>query len=306
MRRLESHAMADAPPLALIAGAGELPLWIARSARARGRRVHAVALHGLAQPRFASEVDSCEWRHLGEITCILDALARSGAREVALAGKAPKALLWQQREQVKPDARAQALLAGLSSHADDALLAAVAELLEKEGFVLASQLEVAAGLVAPLGVIAGRALSEIEQREIAFGFPIARALGGLDVGQCVVVQNRAVLALEAIEGSDAAIARGLGFAERGRAACVVKVAKPNQDPRFDVPAIGPETVRALAAGGGTALAVEAGCTLVLDLEEIAREAQRAGIAVAGVSEHGLRTAKRERAVRGEPQASGGT
>jgi len=289
MRRAQSFVMADARPLALIAGSGELPLWIARAARRRGRRVHAVALQGLADPALAGEADRCEWLHLGEFARILDALGRAGAREVAFAGKAPKALLWKQRELVKPDALALALVASLKSHADDALLGAVAELLEKEGYALASQLEVAARWVAPLGVIAGRALSEAEEREVAFGFPIARALGGVDVGQSVVVQNRAVLALEAIEGTDAAIARGLAFAERGRPACVVKVAKARQDPRFDVPVVGAATVRALAAGGGTALAVEAGRTLVLDSEELAREAERAGIAVAGVSEQSLRT-----------------
>jgi len=293
MRPAEGSFIADAPPLALVAGAGRLPHWIARSARAQGRRVHAIGLHGLADPSLGAEVDRCEWRHLGELEEILDALGRSGAREVALAGKTPKALLWQQRDRLRIDARARALLAGLASRNDDALLGAIAELLEKQGFALASQLELAAELVAPEGLIAGRALNDAEVQDVAFGFPIARALGGLDVGQSVVVQNRAVLALEAIEGTDAMIARGLGFAERGRPACAVKVAKPNQDPRFDVPAIGADTVRALAAGGGSALAVEAGRTLVLDRDELAREAERAGIAVVGVSEPTRGFASRE-------------
>jgi len=281
-----SRAQSLAPPLALIAGSGRLPLWIARSARSAGRRVHAIALQGFADAALEAEVDSWEWRHLGELQRILDALARAGTREIALAGKTPKAVIWQQPEVVRPDARAISLLARLKSNADDAMLVAIAELLEKEGYTLASQLEVAAELVAPLGVIAGRALNDAEQRDVAFGFPIARALGGLDVGQSVVVQNRAVLALEAIEGTDAAIARGLAHAKRGQPVCAVKVAKPNQDPRFDVPAIGPDTVRTLAIGGGSALAVEAGRTLVIDREEVAREAERAGIAVVGVSEPG--------------------
>jgi hypothetical protein len=294
MRPAEGSSIAGAPPLALIAGAGRLPHWIARGARAQGRRVHAIALHGLADPTLEAEVDACEWRALGELERILGALGCSGAREVALAGKTPKALLFQQRERLQLDARARALLAGLAGRSDDALLGAIAELLEKEGFAVASQLEAAAALVAPAGVIAGRALSETELRDVEIGFPIARALGGLDVGQSVVVQNCAVLALEAIEGTDATIARGLSFAERGRPACVVKVAKPNQDPRFDVPAIGPETVRTLAAGGGSALAVEAGRTLVLDRDELGREAERAGIAVCGVRGADLSGARNSR------------
>lgn len=276
--------MSDASTLALIAGAGRLPLHFARSARAAGRRVHAIALHALSDPALAAEVDAFEWLHLGEFARMLAALEAAGAQQIALAGKVPKAFLWQQREAVKPDARALAFLARLPDRKDDSLLGAVADLLAAEGFALASQLEVAPGLVAPCGRIAGREATPAELSDIAFGWPIARALGGIDAGQSVVVQGHALLALEAIEGTDAAIARGLAFAERGKPACVVKVAKPNQDVRFDVPTIGPDTVRAIAAGGGSALAVEAGRTLVLDREELAREAERAGIAVLGASE----------------------
>ncbi len=250
--------------------------------------MHVVALHALSDAGIGAEADSCEWLHLGEFARMLDSFAKAGAREVVLAGKVPKAFLWQHREAVKPDAKALAFLGALKNRNDDSLLGAIAELLAAEGYPLASQLEIAAELVAPAGPIAGREPSDAEHADIAFGFPIARALGGLDVGQCVVVQGRAVLALEAIEGTDAAIARGLAFAERGKPACVVKVAKPNQDPRFDVPTIGPDTVRALAAGGGSALAVEAGRTLVLDRAELAAEAERAGIAVVGVAAASVR------------------
>jgi DUF1009 family protein len=280
--------MPSASTLAVIAGAGRLPALIARCARKAGRRVHVVALEALSDARVAAEADSCDWLRLGEFGRMLDSFARAGAREIALAGKVPKALLWQQPEAVRPDARALAFLGALSDRRDDALLGAIAALLAAEGLALASQLDVAAELVAPRGLIAGREPSAAERSDIAFGFPIARALGGLDVGQSVVVQGGAVLALEAIEGTDAAIVRGLSFAERGRPACVVKVAKPTQDPRFDVPTIGPDTLRVLAAGGGSALAVEAGRTLVVDRDELAREAERAGVAVVGVDERSAR------------------
>lgn len=278
--------MTESATLAVVAGAGRLPSLFARSVRARGRRVHVVALRELSEPAVAGEADSCEWLHLGEFARMLSSFAGAGAREVALAGKVPKAFLWQRRDAVRPDAKALAFLGALKERNDDSLLGTIADLLAAEGVALASQLEIAPELVAPRGQIAGRAASEAELADVAFGLPIARALGGLDVGQSVVVQGRAVLALEAIEGTDAAIARGLSFAERGQPACVVKTAKPRQDPRFDVPAIGLGTLRAIVAGGGSALAVEAGRTLVLDREELAREAERAGIAVLGVDAEG--------------------
>ncbi len=270
--------------LGLIAGAGGLPSAFARAARSRGRKVHAIALHGLTEATIADAVDGCEWLHLGELERMLGALRAAGAEEVALAGKVPKAFLWQRRDALKPDARALALLAALRDRKDDSLLGAVADLLAAEGHTLANQLEIAPELVAVAGPLTVRRPSSEEWADIAFGWPIARALGGLDVGQSVVVQRRAVLALEAIEGTDAAIARGLALGERGRPACVVKVAKPRQNPRFDVPTVGLETVRALAAGGGSALAFEAGRTLVLDRAELAAHADACGIAVVAVDE----------------------
>ena len=275
-------APTDSSTLAVIAGAGRLPGAIAQSGRKAGRRVHLVALRELADADGTARADSCEWLFLGEFARMIESFARAGAREVVLAGKVPKAFLWQHRDAVRPDAKALALLSSLKDRKDDSMLGAIAELLAREGLAVASQLELAAEWVAPRGVIAGRELTDAERADVAFGLPIARALGRLDVGQCVVVQQRAVLALEAIEGTDAAIARGLALAERGLPACAVKVAKPQQDPRFDVPVVGIRTLGTLLAGGGSALAVEAGRTLVLDRDELAHEAKRAGIAVVGV------------------------
>lgn len=276
--------MEGRPALALIAGAGELPLAFACAVRARGAAVHAIGLHALSDAALGGVASSCTWLHLGEFERMLDALRAAGAERVLLAGKVPKAFLWQRRDALRPDARATGFLASLRDRKDDSLLGAVADLLAAEGFALASQLDVAPGLVGQAGPLTARPPTDLEWADIAFGWPIARALGGLDVGQSVVVQGRAVLALEAIEGTDAAIARGLAFAERGRPACVVKVAKPGQDARFDVPVIGPETVRALAAGRGSALAYEAGRTLVLGRAEIAALADAHGVTVVGVEE----------------------
>jgi DUF1009 family protein len=158
----------------------------------------------------------------------------------------------------------------------------VVEVIEADGLRVRSQLELAADLCAPLGPIGSQRPSPEQQRDIAFGWPVAKALGALDVGQSVVVQDAAVLALEAVEGTDAAIERGCALRDARSGVVVVKVAKPKQDPRFDVPTIGLATLRTLAKGGGGALAVEAGQTLVLEREALIAEADARGIALLGV------------------------
>lgn len=276
--------MAALPALGLIAGAGGLPVAFANALRARGNAVHAIALHALCDAALAEAATSCSWLYLGEFERMLEVLRAAGARRVLLAGNVPKAFLWQQREAVRPDSRALRFLASLRDRKDDSLLGAVAEILAAEGVEVVSQLDAAPGLVGGAGPLSARPPTELEWADIDFAWPIARALGGLDIGQSVVAQGRAVLALEAIEGTDAAIARGLAFAERGKPACVVKLAKPSQDPRFDVPTIGPRTVRALIAGGGSALAYEAGRTLVVERAELVALADAHGIAVVGAGE----------------------
>jgi len=270
--------------IGLIAGQGRFPTSLARRARSRGVRIVAVALRCLADPALAREVPVCEWVHLGEFGRLLEVLQREGAREVVLAGKVPKGFLWQHRQAVRPDDRALAFLAGLRDRRDDTLLGAVAELLEQEGFRLREQAALAPDLYVTEGPL-GRHLPSPRQRgDIRFGWPVAKALGALDVGQTVVVQNRAVLALEAVEGTDAAIRRGCALGEVG--ACVIKVAKPHQDLRFDVPTVGPETLRCMCEGRAAVLALEAGRTVMLEREATLARADAAGIAVVGIPGEG--------------------
>jgi len=268
--------------LGLVAGSGRLPGELAASARRAGWRVMAVALRELADPALAGQVDTLEWAHLGDFARMLDMLRAAGAADVALAGKVPKAFLWERRDAVRPDARALAALATLGDHKDDSLLGMVVGVFEADGFRVRSQLELAPDLRAPAGVLGARRPSAEQERDIRFGWPVAKALGALDVGQSVVVQGGAVLALEAVEGTDAAIERGSRLADARRGVVVVKVAKPKQDPRFDVPTVGLDTLRTLAKGGGGALAVEAGATLVLEREALIAEADTQGIALVGV------------------------
>jgi DUF1009 family protein len=268
--------------LGLVAGSGSLPAELAASARRAGWRVAAVGLVELADPSLARHVDVFEWVHLGDTVRLFGVLREAGALDVALAGKVPKTFLWERRDALRPDARAIAALAKLGDRKDDSLLGAVVELIESEGLRVRSQLELAPDLLAPVGPLGAVRATPEQEQDVAFGWPIAKAIGALDVGQSVVVQGKAVLALEAVEGTDRAIERGASLAERGRGVVVVKVAKPRQDPRFDVPTIGLATLRMLAKGGGGALAVEAGGTLVLEREALVAEADASGIAVFGV------------------------
>jgi DUF1009 family protein len=267
-------------PVGLVAGLGRLPFELALGARRRGQRVAAVALEGFADPRLEEAVDACARLPVGQLERLFAFLHREEVKQVVLAGKVPKGVLFQTPERLQPDATAASLLATLVDRKDDSILRSFARALEAEGFELLAQAELAPDLLAGEGPLGSVAAAPGQLADVAFAWPIAKTLGELDVGQTVVVEGGAVLALEAIEGTDAAIRRGCALGRGG--ACAVKVAKPRQDPRFDVPVVGLETIRVLAAGGAGILAVEAGRTLLLEREAMVREADAAGLALLGV------------------------
>lgn len=266
----------------LIAGRGRFPQELARALRSGGRRVVALGLRELADAALEGCVDALEWVHLGELERLFELLRAARVGDVVLAGKVPKTFLWERPDAIRLDERARAVLAGLADRADDSLLGAVATAIEAEGFRLRGQVELAPSLVAGEGVLGKVHPTAAQLRDVAFGWPIAKALGGLDVGQTVVVQGGAVLALEAVEGTDVAIRRGCGLGEPG--ACVIKVAKPRQDPRFDVPVVGPDTVERMVEGSASLLAVEAHRSVLLERERTLARADSRGIAVVGVVE----------------------
>jgi DUF1009 family protein len=269
-----------AATLGLVAGRGLLPFEVARGARRAGRRVWLAGLRGLTDPALAALADGAEWLHVGEVGALLAALRRAGATEVVLCGGVPKELLFAEPNLVRLDAKARALLEAARDRRDDALQRAVADALEAEGFPVASQAAYVPDLLAPEGPLGSRTPTAAERDDLAFAWPLAKAIGGLDIGQTLVVRAGAVLAVEAIEGTDAAIRRG-GRLGSG-AVSVVKVWKPTQDPRLDFPVIGPATLATLIEAGGTLLAVEAGRTLVLEREEVVARADAAGVCVLGV------------------------
>jgi DUF1009 family protein len=266
-----------ASPLGLIAGNGIFPRLVARGAREAGVDVVAVAHVGETEPEIEAEVRSCTWVRVGELGKIIRTLKQAGCERAVMAGGIKKARLFSG---FRPDLRGAAFLARMRTLHDDKLLRGIAGELESDGIHVIPSTEYLPRLVPAPGVLSKRAPKAHERADIEFGVRVAKAVGSFEIGQTVVVKNGLVLAVEAVEGTDAAIRRGGELARGG--AVVVKVSKPQQDLRFDVPAIGPETIRLMAEVGATVLAVEAGRTIVLERERVLEDAAKAGIAVLAV------------------------
>jgi UDP-2,3-diacylglucosamine hydrolase len=263
--------------IGLIAGNGSLPRLFARSARARGLTVVAAAHRGETDPGLASEVDSLTWVRVGQVGRIQQLLKRAGVQEAVLAGGFVR---MRAVARLRPDFGLLRVAARLRSVRDDALLRAVAEDFEAHGIHIVSPASYLTELLAPAGRLAGPELDESARRDVALGSEVAAALGRADVGQTVVVKDGHVLALEAVEGTDACIRRGAALG--GRGVVVVKRLKPGQDERFDLPAVGPKTLQVMVDVGARALAVEAGKTFLLEPERLLPAADKAGISLVGL------------------------
>ncbi|MFN3395221.1 MAG: LpxI family protein [Thermodesulfovibrionales bacterium] len=263
--------------LGIISGMGELPKVISLEAKSKGYRVFAVALEPLADSKISNYVDEMRSVNVGKLGEIIDTLKRVGAKEVVMAGKVPKSLLYKSK--ITPDLRAIKLLFTLKDRSDDSILLAIAKELESEGLKLLNTTDFCSSLLTPEGVLTEEGLSEDEWKDVRFGWNIAKEIGRLDIGQTVVVKNQAVMAVEAIEGTDEAIKRGGLYA--GEGAVVVKVSKPNQDMRFDVPVVGMNTLRTMIDARARVLALDAKKTILLQREQLIREANEAGITVIG-------------------------
>jgi hypothetical protein len=262
----------------LIAGNGRFPLVFARGARAAGVDVVAVAHQGETEPEIEALVESVTWIKVGELGRMIDAFRRGGVRRAVMAGGIRKATLF---ENFAPDERAIAFLSRLPHLGDDTVLRGIAGELESEGIAIVESTVFVPSLLTPEGVLGRNQPNERQWADIRHGAEVARAVGRWDVGQSVVIKGGIVLAVEAIEGTDAAIRRG-GALGKGDAV-VVKASKPGQDLRFDVPAVGRDTVDVCAEAGVAVLALEAGRTLMLDREELLAGADAAGLAVVGVA-----------------------
>ncbi len=263
--------------IGLIAGGGRFPLLFAESARRAGHRVVAVAHRGETDRELARSVDALEWVKLGQLGRVADALREGGAGACVMLGSIAKRRFFLD---ALPDAAGLRVLAQVAVRSDDNLLRAVARFLEERGVPMVDPTPFLQDRLAPEGILGAERPREEELADARYGLELARGIGRLDLGQTVVVKRGVALAVECLEGTDACVRRG---AELGRdGVVVVKAVKPNQDRRFDLPAVGPETVEVLREVKGRALAVEAGATLVMDLGLVVERADAAGVVLLGM------------------------
>jgi DUF1009 family protein len=270
-------------PIGLIAGNGSFPFLVLRAARQLGHEVTLVAIKGEAFPELeglAAELGgtAVHWIGLGQLGRCIAALQQSGVARAVMAGQVKHVKLFTD---VMPDLTMMGVMARLRSKNTDALISAIAARLQQDGIELMDSTALLTDLLARPGVLTRAAPAEATTADFAFGYRVADAVAGLDIGQTIVVKDRAVVAVEAMEGTDATIARAGQLA--GPGTHVVKVAKPRQDMRFDVPVVGIATIRAMQAAGADALSIDAGRTLVLDGAAFLDAANEAGIVVVGRS-----------------------
>ncbi|MCS6771368.1 MAG: UDP-2,3-diacylglucosamine diphosphatase LpxI [Kiritimatiellae bacterium] len=264
--------------LAIIAGKGVYPLELARSARAQGvRRIFVAAFKGETDRAIHRLADEVKWLHVGQLGALLETLKGSGIRRAVMVGQITPTLLFRAR----PDGAMLNLLGRLRQRNAETIFGAVAEELKAIGIDLLPASRYMEAAMPKPGMIGTRPLTAREESDIALGFRVAKTISGLDIGQTVVVKEGTILAVEAFEGTDAAIRRAgkLG----GPGSVVVKVAKRGHDMRFDLPVIGTKTFKSLRRARASALAVEAGRAILLERDRLVEEADRLGIAFVAVA-----------------------
>ena len=262
--------------LGLIAGNGVFPLEVARAARRQGISVIVVAHSGEAAPAIAELADEITWIKVGELQRMIDSLRAAGVEQAAMAGGISRAQL---DGSFAPDARALAMLARIGRFSDDTVLRAVAAEIEGDGIRVIDPVPLLADVLAGAGLQAGPAPTPAQLRDLEIAFNVMRALGSFDIGQTVAVRDGVVAAVEAVEGTDAAMRRA--GALMGKGLVIGKAAKPGQDLRFDRPAIGPATIEMLAAMGAALIGVEAHRAMILERERTLELAHAHGLAVYG-------------------------
>jgi len=264
---------------ALIAGNGQFPLLVLKEARQQGVDMVVLALREETLPEIEQLGARVHWVSLGELQKALGILRQEAVRKAVLAGQVRHDKIFSD---IPPDTFLAQLLARLPQKNTDALIGGIAAALQAVGIEVVDSTVFLQRLLPAPGPLTRRAPDADESADIAYGRRIGREIARLDLGQTVVVSQRACVAIEAMEGTDAAIERAAGLA-RGRRLVVVKVSKPKQDMRFDVPVVGLETLEVMKRANATALALDAGRTLVFDREEFVRRADEHGIAVAAFS-----------------------
>jgi len=266
--------------LGLIAGNGRFPFLVLEAARRAGHDVTVVALKEETFPDLADEAArpptaALHWISIGQLGACVRHLKDAGVTQAVMAGQVKHTKLFD----IRPDLLLGKVLMRLATKNTDSIISGVAGVLRDEGIELLDSTTFLQPLMARAGTLTRRAPDEGERRDLEVGYGVADAMAGLDVGQTIAVKSAAVVAVEAMEGTDAMIARAGQLA--GSGVRIVKVAKPNQDMRFDVPVVGVSTIAAMAAAGATLLSVDAGKTLMIDGDAVVRAADEAGICIVG-------------------------
>lgn len=259
----------------LIAGNGDFPFLVLEGARSRGIEMAVIAIREEASPNLERAAKRLHWVSLGELSRAIELLHREGVKRAVMAGQVKHNKIFSS---IRPDWRLAKLLFSLNTKNTDALIGAVARVLEDEGIELVNSTEFLGSLLPQTGILTKRAPDESERADIEYGRHIAQQIAGLDLGQTVVIRDRACVAIEAMEGTDETIERA-GRIAGGQRLVVVKVSKPKQDMRFDVPVVGLRTIDIMAQANATALAIDAGRTLLFERDDLIRAANEAGIAI---------------------------
>lgn len=260
---------------ALIAGAGEIPLILAKAAKARGESFIAVALTETIMAPLDGLADKVYRLSIGQIGKIIKTIQKENITKIIFIGKVKKDLLF---EKIRFDFKAVKLLASLKNRNDDTIMLALVKELADEGIEVLDQTLFLRDMMPKASVLTKKKIKNKEWDDIRYGMEMAKRVASLDIGQTVVVKDKSIMAVEAIEGTDEAIIRG-GLLARSNGAVVAKVAKPNQDPRFDVPVVGHTTLQSMSKVGATVLAIEAERTLMVEMDKLITEANALGISI---------------------------
>jgi len=270
--------------IGVIAGNGRFPFLVIDAARAQGHEVIVAAIKEEAFPEIESCGAAVHWLSLGELSKLIETFKREGVQRAIMAGQVKHKQIFSS---IRPDWRLAKLLLSLGTRNTDSLLGAIAKVLADEGIILENSTSLLEPLLAKPGVLTKRAPSEQEKKNITYGRAVARHLAQYDIGQTVVIAESACVAVEAMEGTDLTVERAgqimtsleSNASTLSRALTVIKIAKPNQDMRFDVPVIGVKTIEVMRKAGATCLALDAGKCLLLDGETIVTVADAAGLAI---------------------------
>src|SRR5437763_5738136 len=262
---------------ALIAGSGRFPLLVLETARKLGHEVIAIGIRDEASTEIETHASGCHWISIGQLSRLIEILKQEQIREVMMAGQVKHVSIFSS---ITPDWRLLKLLAGLKAKNTDALIGGVARVLEDEGIRLVDSTTLLKPLLAEAGSLTRRRPSDDEEKDARYGRRIANALSEIDVGQSVAIAERACVAIEAMEGTDAMLRRAAGLVN-GKPLRLVKASRRRKHLLFDVPVAGRQTIAVMRETGTTLLAVDAGRTLLIDTDEMIADANAAGICIIG-------------------------